>query len=542
MFAFHGIRSKILVVILSAALALMLLLALLFVRFVGPSFLALEQDSAGRDMQRVMAAIDQQRRLIALMCGDWASWTEMYAYARQYDEAFYQNNLTAENASTTGMDMIAVVTADGRLRETHFYRNGEHYQPVIESALAPESPYFPAIIQPLLRPVHSEAERYQQRHLMLYVEDHPILIVARPITLEHERDPAGVLLMMRALDRERIDELSRNASVEFMLRPAGAMRPIVSIEGDRFLATLANGSAYDGVVADKLLWLWRPIPEFYGDQVYTVLSLPRTLTLQAFSNLYWAIILLCVFTLVLAFVLYRVLLRELLNPLRVVTDGLRNIEQNPELNLQLQEVGASELRRLIRSFNSMNEELNDYRREIELLSLTDPLTGLPNRRQFEQVIAREWLHAVREKTALTLMIVDVDWFKRYNDFYGHQAGDHCLIAISEALQKAVKRSTDLVARIGGEEFIVVLPQTEIAGGKAAAQRALDIVRDLHLVHEAGGARKIVTISVGVKSGVPSATDTIDDWLTQADQALYRAKQQGRDRFDIADEREPSAKA
>ena len=189
----------------------------------------------------------------------------------------------------------------------------------------------------------------------------------------------------------------------------------------------------------------------------------------------------------------------------------------------------------------MNEELNDYRREIELLSLTDPLTGLPNRRQFEQVIAREWLHAVREKTPLTLMIVDVDWFKRYNDFYGHQAGDRCLIAISEALQKGLKRATDLVARIGGEEFVVVLPQTTGAGAKAAAQRVLDIVRGLHLRHEAGGPSKIVTISVGVKSGVPTSSDTIDEWLTQADQVLYRAKQQGRDRFEMADEREQPVK-
>lgn len=542
MFAFHGIRSKILVVILSAALVLMLLLAFLFARFVGPSFLALEQDSAGRDMQRVLAAIDQQRRVVALMCGDWGSWTEMYAYAQQPNDTFFQNNLTPENAATTGMDMIALVTPDGRLREAHFYRSPNHYRAAIEAAFAEPGPYYAPVIQPLLRPMFNESDRFQQRNLMLYIDDHPVVIVATPILIEHQREPAGVLLMMRALDRTRIDELTRNASVDFMLRPAGAMRPIVSIEGNRFLATMANGASYDGVVADKQLWLWRPIPEFYGDQVYAVLSLPRTLTLQAFSNLYWALGLLCVFTLVLAFVLYRVLVHELLNPLRTVTEGLHNIEQNPEQNLQLQEVGASELRRLIRSFNSMNEELNDYRREIELLSLTDPLTGLPNRRQFEQVIAREWLHAVREKTALTLMIVDVDWFKRYNDFYGHQAGDHCLIAISEALQKGLKRSTDLVARIGGEEFIVVLPQTEVAGGKAAAQRVLDIVRDLHLVHEAGGARKIVTISVGVKSGVPSATDTIDDWLTQADQALYRAKQQGRDRFDMAGEREPSAKA
>ena len=224
MFEFHGIRSKILVVILSAALALMLLLALLFVRFVGPSFLALEQDSAGRDMQRVMAAIDQQRRLIALMCGDWASWTEMYAHARQYDQQFFENNLTAENAATTGMDMIALVTADGQMRELHLYRTPSSYRPVIEQALAPQGPYYSSVIQPLLMPIDQEADRHQQRHLLLYVEDHPILIVAKPITIEQASEPAGVLLMMRALDRERLDELIRNAAVEFMLRPAASMR------------------------------------------------------------------------------------------------------------------------------------------------------------------------------------------------------------------------------------------------------------------------------------------------------------------------------
>lgn len=526
---YTSIRSKILIVLSAATGLLMLLIALLFWWFVSPSFVAFERNSAIRDLQRVLSAIEQQSHLVELISGDWAGWNELYDYAQSPTDEFFQHNLNPVNAASTGMDMIALFVADGAAREMHWYREPERYQSSVVQALSPDHVYY----QHLILPLFNASSATDLRRLYVFAGDQPVVVVARPIITDQHTDVAGVLLMMRAFTPDRVSELMRNASVEFILKPAVAMQPVFNEAGERFNGVLPQGGTFFGIEGQHQLLLWTAIPSESGDDIFAVLNLPRTLNAQAYENLYWAIVVLVLFMLTLAIVLYRMLVREVLGPLQQVNNGLSAMEQSAEARLQIAESGADELRQLIRSFNGMNEELNDYRQEIEQLSLTDPLTGLPNRRQFEQVIAREWLHAVREKTWLTLMLIDVDYFKRYNDGYGHQAGDRCLIAVSEALQSSLKRTTDMVARIGGEEFVVVLPQTSLAGAREAARRVAENLRTLNLPHEYGGKDKRLTISIGVKSSVPNRDDTIDSWLTAADKALYRAKENGRDQYQFA---------
>jgi diguanylate cyclase (GGDEF)-like protein len=172
------------------------------------------------------------------------------------------------------------------------------------------------------------------------------------------------------------------------------------------------------------------------------------------------------------------------------------------------------------------EELQVLNTKLETLSLTDALTGIANRRHFDDVLTQEWARATRIGAPLALAIMDVDWFKLYNDHYGHPAGDACLRQIAQTLASTVSRSSDLVARYGGEEFVFLAPMTDPAGAQAMARKVVQAVAALALTH-AYSPLGHVTLSVGVVSLQPGADGSTETLLRRADAALYQAKHQGR---------------
>lgn len=173
-------------------------------------------------------------------------------------------------------------------------------------------------------------------------------------------------------------------------------------------------------------------------------------------------------------------------------------------------------------------ELSAAKTELERISLTDSLTGLANRRHFDAVLEAEYRRAIRQGTALSLIMLDIDHFKEYNDLYGHPKGDACLALVADALIGVVHRPADLVARYGGEEFAIILPDTPDASEVADACRLA--VEALGIAHETSGAAKVVTISVGTAVLTPETwQQNSTDLLNRADDALYQAKETGRNR-------------
>jgi len=167
--------------------------------------------------------------------------------------------------------------------------------------------------------------------------------------------------------------------------------------------------------------------------------------------------------------------------------------------------------------------------ELERLSTLDGLTKIYNRRHFDTIILREWGRAKRESTPISLIMIDIDHFKQYNDHYGHLEGDSCLIQVAQTLTNTLKRSTDHVARYGGEEFIVTLPSTNTKEAAHVAERLRQSIADLALQHANSETDDIVTISLGVSSCVPEGSEKHESLISSADQALYQAKEQGRNR-------------
>ncbi len=178
-------------------------------------------------------------------------------------------------------------------------------------------------------------------------------------------------------------------------------------------------------------------------------------------------------------------------------------------------------------------ELEAANDELQRLATVDALTGVANRRHFDAALELEWSRARRGATEVSLLMVDVDHFKRFNDAYGHQQGDECLAAVAGALQGVVSRAIDVVARYGGEEFAVILPATNAAGALSLADRVRRAVEGLAIAHERSDVAAVVTISVGVATVRPNGSGTPADLVAAADAALYRAKREGRNRIATA---------
>lgn len=172
------------------------------------------------------------------------------------------------------------------------------------------------------------------------------------------------------------------------------------------------------------------------------------------------------------------------------------------------------------------EALEDANKQLLGLSRSDALTGIPNRREYDQIQERIWRSSIRTNTSIAIIMMDIDYFKIFNDTLGHQQGDECLVRVATTLHKCATRPLDLVARYGGEEFVAVLGEATLIDGLRVAERMRKAVEDLQINHP-GSSHAVVTVSAGVSSIKPAPGDEADAFLKRADEALYYAKAAGR---------------
>lgn len=235
-------------------------------------------------------------------------------------------------------------------------------------------------------------------------------------------------------------------------------------------------------------------------------------------------------------------MRQLTYGLRLAALGLliwvgwmfsRRLRMEVAAQARLQQEVVTTNERLEASVSERTAELEAANRQLAALSSTDALTGLANRRRFDETWAVEWQRAARTGRSLALLLIDVDHFKSYNDHYGHQAGDECLRRVASTLAGETRRSGELLARYGGEEFVLVLPGVSAQEARAFAEKIRAAVNAAAMPHAHSPVAEAVTISLGVASGTPRHASDADALLKEADEALYLAKSQGRNRVMMA---------
>lgn len=187
-----------------------------------------------------------------------------------------------------------------------------------------------------------------------------------------------------------------------------------------------------------------------------------------------------------------------------------------------------------RALRESQQQLQKTNFELQRLTNTDGLTSIANRRYFDDYLAAEWKRARREKLELALLLVDVDYFKLYNDNYGHVAGDAVLKQVAKTLDAGIQRPADLAARFGGEEFAMILPRTDLDGARRIGERICESIRAQHVPHARSAVSDCLTVSVGAASIVPADDQLPNELIEMTDRRLYLAKQQGRNRVVAVD--------
>lgn len=191
-----------------------------------------------------------------------------------------------------------------------------------------------------------------------------------------------------------------------------------------------------------------------------------------------------------------------------------------------------ELRFLTQKVQEQAIALQQANQELHRLANLDGLTAVANRRRFDEYLDQEWRRSQREQNPLALILCDIDYFKSYNDFYGHQAGDVCLKRVAQAIQNCIKRPADLVTRYGGEEFAIILPNTSSDGAVRVAQLIQSTIQQLSIAHHHSQVSSFITLSLGVSSQVPNSDHDAHALVAETDKALYIAKAKGRNTFYI----------
>jgi len=216
------------------------------------------------------------------------------------------------------------------------------------------------------------------------------------------------------------------------------------------------------------------------------------------------------------------------------TASLLDITEHKQAERELQKAKeVAEAAKL--KLEETNQQLEEANKALQQLTIIDGLTGIANRRHFDQVLDKEWRRALREQKSLSLILSDIDFFKNYNDYYGHLEGDDCLKQVAKLLRDTARRPGDLVARYGGEEFAIVLPDTISENASKLAEKIRRDILSLRIPHNRSLISRYVTLSLGIASAIPASNLTPKSLIEAADRSLYKAKNEGRNRVEVLKE-------
>jgi len=221
----------------------------------------------------------------------------------------------------------------------------------------------------------------------------------------------------------------------------------------------------------------------------------------------------------------------LIRSMNYAIERMHHLEKIHQSEVSLQQVNQ-ELTQQVENHISEIEHRDLVVKKLFLLAKIDKVTGIANRHHLEDFLQREWNNAIRNQLSISIIMIDIDFFKLYNDTYGHQAGDLCLRQVSQAIKNTIKRPKDLVARYGGEEFIVILSDINLDGTMMVAENIRSEIKALSIPHQTSKMSNYLTVSLGVSQSIPQLNSSASSLIVAADKALYLAKEKGRDQVEM----------
>ncbi|QPF71992.1 diguanylate cyclase [Roseateles sp. DAIF2] len=512
-----GLRAKVVLCVLLLSTVLGGLALWLLHASVEQSHLELEQRAAREDITRLLQTLDDELALRDRVLREWSLWPDFYQFSEDGNALFAARNLNPQAVANSSLNWLGLYDREGRLLRSI----GVPGQ-AIELRL-PED-FTPAIRLALARPATDASLPCG----LARVRRDLMMVCRRPLLDGLSGAPArGTVAIAEWLSPAVVLGVARRSGLDARLR---LLAPGEQLPGEPMALDLRaqTGSGAVMVVTqpERLLIHW-PLRDLAGEAVAVLeLRWPRHILQRGhelLGRVSWVMLgLALVLTLGLVLAADRLLVGRLVRLRR----EMAAIRDQRQWNRQVTVQGHDEITELAGGANHLLGVIASQVHVLERLSQTDELTGLANRRCFGDRLEQATRQRQRRGEALTLLLLDVDHFKAYNDRYGHQRGDVALQAVAACLAGAARRPTDLAARLGGEEFALLLQSTDLEGARHCAAEIRAALAARALAHEAGGPEGRLTLSMGLAEARPG--ETPDSLYQRADAALYRAKAAGRD--------------
>ena len=489
-----------------------------------PAFDTIEKGFAQDSAKRVLSGFDEQLSGLGFLNRDWAVWDELYQHMQRPNKTFERSNIGPAVMLTSSLSAVLFIDRKGHATGWGVRTMSTGVLPRQEDLLVPLQRILAA------KPVQTHGAQAPQCGLLQIQKILSAVCWSPIVPSSGQGASVGVVVMARELDAHALAVIAQNAGAPFFIEPyTGTLAPtagaVMTWQLPPFLH-FSNRNLTARYEAKTITLHYQLEDPESQPLAWVRMRLERTLAAQAQDIVTDAAVQLAVVALVTGGVLLITVQLWLVRPIRRLHAALVLLTATRHWDSALAYDRSDEIGALTQGVNALLRVLSGQVEALETLSSTDALTDIANRRQFDERLAYEFVRLARRPAPLSLLVLDVDHFKRYNDHYGHPMGDIALQKIGMLLKKCC-RQQDLPARIGGEEFALLLPETNAAGAVAVAEKLRLALHSLAIAHDNSPTDPCVTASIGIATWDSDYRGEARGLLAQADEALYTAKRSGR---------------
>lgn len=510
-----SLRRKLLLFFLVQHALFFLIALVLSEFFIRPHNLNLEQKYAYEKISQIKNVFQSELEHLNLLVTDWAVWDSSYEYMVDRNREYIQNNFTDDILESTQLSRIELFDVVGR--SVYVKDEGK-----LE-------------ISPLLDHNGNLQQRYisweeeggvLQKSGILILDGKVVLLSLSPVLQGSGKGPdRGTMMMIRVIDKVFLSKINKNTSSTISL---------IDVTEHPSIKIFDNHEFWIEALDDKTLSISTYLNAPNGEKsVIIQTGFQREFLMESEKMIRYLFIMAAVLGFVSFIVSFYLLNSEVVSPLSHLGAHIVRIKGEGSLEKSGLSKRKDEIGLLATEFNHLIKVLKEKNEVLARVARIDALTGVPNRMDFEERFEEYRRNSCREEKQMAILLLDIDYFKKYNDTYGHVKGDNALISVAKVLKDSLLRPQDYVARYGGEEFVVLLPKTDTDGAVIMARRVIENVLALKLEHASSDLeQKVLSVSVGCFSFIARRGESQEMLIGMADEALYTAKEKGRNQYSV----------